>query len=253
MKLFKKEKINKRIRSRYEIKGFEKELSMKLFELKELRLSKVIVTLEPEEMMPHKEIKVKNKEEFEKVTKNKGISSIGFMGKYNGHDLNILIDYDLSLLNILSCDEKTNENIKDILSISISDKKPIKTIRKTIRNTVMEYNIPTITDQKSSVNWIISVIEHPSLKIKNIALDDLSRSGDEGNSSTTINSEISEKDLLKICNKNDTDVISLTARFEGIPIIIGVDLRSYKPFITIRNQNPVNIELVEKELKINNH
>ena len=62
---------------------------------------------------------------------------------------------------------------------------PRKSVRKTLRNTVVEYSVPTIKDRKTSLSWIISVLQSPLLKIKNIALDDLSRSGDEGNSSST--------------------------------------------------------------------
>lgn len=115
MKLFRKEKLGEKTRSRYEVNGSEKNLSKKLFGLKGLELNKVIVWLEPEEMMPHEAVKVKNKEEFEKAT-DKEISLVEFKGKYNGYDVNIIVDYGLSLLTILSCDEKTNESMKDALS-----------------------------------------------------------------------------------------------------------------------------------------
>ena len=93
-----------------------------------------------------------------------------------------------------------------------------KSVRKTLRNTVVEYSVPTIKDRKTSLSWIISVLQSPLLKIKNIALDDLSRSGGEGNSSSTVSSRIAEKDLLKACSEKGTDIISVTARHEGIPV-----------------------------------
>ena len=127
---------------------------------------------------------------------------------------------------------------------------PRVNVKKTIRNTMVEYSIPTIKDKKSSISWIFSVLKSPYLKVKNIALDDLSRSGDEGNYSTTINSQVSERDLLKVCNENDTDVISLTARFGGMPIIIGIDLRSFEPFVTVRNRKQANIELIEQQFNL---
>ena len=69
--------------------------------------------------------------------------------------------------------------------------------------------------------------------------------------SLTVNSKITEKDLLEICSEKGTDIISVTSRYEGIPVIIGIDLRSYKPFITLRNKEKANIELLEElfELK----
>lgn len=86
--------------------------------------------------------------------------------------------------------------------------------------------------------------------MKNIALDDLSHSGDEGNYSTTIDRRVSERDLLKVCNENGTDVISLTARFGGMPIVIGINLRSFEPFVTVRNRKQANIELIEQQFNL---
>lgn len=128
---------------------------------------------------------------------------------------------------------------------------PRKSVRKTLRNTIVEYSVPTIKDRKASLSWIISVLQSPLLEIKNVALDDLSRSGDKGNTSLTVNSKITEKDLLEICSEKGTDIISVTSRYEGIPVIIGIDLRSYKPFITVRNKEKADIELLEElfELK----
>lgn len=125
-----------------------------------------------------------------------------------------------------------------------------KSVRKTLRNTVVEYSVPTINDRKTSLSWIISVLQSPLLKIKNIALDDLSRSGDEGNTSLTVNSRITEKDLLKACSEKGTDIISVTARHEGIPVTIGIDLRNYKPFLTVRNKEKANIEMLEELFKL---
>ena len=128
---------------------------------------------------------------------------------------------------------------------------PRKSVRKTLRNTIVEYSAPTIKDRKTSLSWIISVLQSPLLKIKNIALDDLSRSGDEGNTSSTVSRKITEKDLLKACSEKGTDIISVAARYEEIPVTIGIDLRSYKPFIAVRNKEKANIELLEElfELK----
>lgn len=126
-----------------------------------------------------------------------------------------------------------------------------KSVRKTLRNTVVEYSVPTIKDRKTSLSWIISVLQSPLLKIKNIALDDLSRSGDEGNTSSTVSSRITERDLLKACSEKETDIISVIARYEEIPIIIGIDLRSYKPFIIVRNKEKADIELLEELFELN--
>lgn len=72
-----------------------------------------------------------------------------------------------------------------------------KSVKKTLRNTVVEYSVPTIKDRKTSLSWIISVLQSPLLKIKNIALDDLSRSRDEGNTSLTVNSKNNRKRFIE--------------------------------------------------------
>ena len=125
-----------------------------------------------------------------------------------------------------------------------------KSVRKTLRNTVVEYSVPTIKDREASLSWIISVLQSPALKIKNIALDDLSQSGDEGNTSSTVNGEITKKDLLETCSEKGTDIILVSARYEGIPVTIGVDLRSYKPFLVVRNKEKADIESLEELLKL---
>lgn len=125
-----------------------------------------------------------------------------------------------------------------------------KSVRKTSRNTVVEYSVPIINDRKTSLSWIISVLQSPLLKIKNIALDDLSRSGDEGNTSLTVNSRITEEELVKMCSEMGTDVISVTIEHEEAPVIIGIDLRNYKPFITTRNTEKDDIELLEELFKL---
>lgn len=62
---------------------------------------------------------------------------------------------------------------------------------------------------------------------------------------------ITEKDLLKACSEKGTDIIQVAARYEEIPVTIGIDLRSYKPFLIVRNKEKADIELLEElfELK----
>ena len=116
MTLFRKDKLGKKTRSRYELDSFTKELSEKIFGLKGVELDEIIVKFEPEEMRPHEVIKVYSQKEFHEKTKNKRVSSLRFEGKYKGKALNILIDYDLSLLNILSDSDEINEDINGALN-----------------------------------------------------------------------------------------------------------------------------------------
>lgn len=119
---------------------------------------------------------------------------------------------------------------------------------KTTRNTSLTYEIPTICNKKSAIAWLIKVIKSPELLVKNISLDDITRSNDEGNSSITIDSDISEKELLKKCTDGETDIISINATFKDCPIVVGVDIRNFKPFVTLRNNKMPNLEELEKVL-----
>lgn len=111
MTLFKKEKLGKKTRSRYELGTSAKELSRKVFRMKGLEVNEVVIKFEPEEMKPHEELKVYSQKELNEKTKNRKISSIKFEANYRGTDLNVLVDYGLSLLNILSDSEETNEHL----------------------------------------------------------------------------------------------------------------------------------------------
>lgn len=116
MTLFKKEKLGKKTRSRYELGTSAKELSRKVFGMKGLEVSEVIIKFEPEEMKPHEEVKVHSQKELNEKTKNRKVSSLKFDGNYKGTALNILVDYGLSLLNILSDSEKANEDFNTELN-----------------------------------------------------------------------------------------------------------------------------------------
>lgn len=78
--------------------------------MKGLEVNEVVIKFEPEEMKPHEELKVHSQKELNEKTKNRKISSIKFEGNYNGTALNILVDYGLSLLNILSDSDEVNEH-----------------------------------------------------------------------------------------------------------------------------------------------
>lgn len=67
-------------------------------------------------MRPDEEIKAYNQKELYEKTRNKKVSSLRFEGKYKGKALNILVDYDLSLLNILSDSEEINGDVNNTLN-----------------------------------------------------------------------------------------------------------------------------------------
>lgn len=100
------------------------------------------------------------------------------------------------------------------------------------------------------MRFLQKVIKSPELLVKNISLDDITRSNDEGNSSITIDSDISEKELLKKCTDGETDIISINATFKDCPIVVGVDLRNFKLFITLRNNKMPSLDELRKILEL---
>lgn len=69
MTLFKKEKLGKKTRSRYELGTSAKELSRKVFRMKGLEVNEVVIKFEPEEMKPHEELKVYSQKELNEKNK----------------------------------------------------------------------------------------------------------------------------------------------------------------------------------------
>ena len=65
------------------------------------------------------QLKVYSQKELNEKTKNRKISSIKFEANYRGTDLNVLVDYGLSLLNILSDSDETNEDFNNELTDSL--------------------------------------------------------------------------------------------------------------------------------------
>ena len=121
---------------------------------------------------------------------------------------------------------------------------------KTARNTSLTYGIPIVSTRKSAIAWIIRVVKSSALSVDDILLDDVSRSNDDGNSSITIDRSISEKELLEKCDSSETDIISVNATFKDCPIVVGVDLNNFKPFVTLRNNKIPSLDELEKLLEL---
>ena len=119
-------------------------------------------------------------------------------------------------------------------------------IKKTIRNTIIEYNTPSISDKRSAISWLYNVLKSQIIKVCAINLSDISRSVDEGNTSTSISEVKSKNELFDMVKEYNTDIVSINADYDGKPIIIGVNLGNLKPFIVFRNSKKPNMNTLEK-------
>ena len=113
MKLFKKEIIGNKVRSRYDVSGEVEHYCKKLFHDSIFSSNTAVIKFEPEEMMPHILEFVHNYDEFKKSTEGRKISSVKFVGDYGNSSFSIVLDYGLSLLNILTDSEDVTKSLAE--------------------------------------------------------------------------------------------------------------------------------------------
>ena len=116
MKLFRKEIIGNKVRSRYDVSGAVEHYCEKLFSDSIFSSNPIAIKFEPEEMMPHITEMVHSYEEFKKSTEGRKISSVKFVGDYDNSSFSVLLDYGLSLLNILTDSEDVTKSLVERLN-----------------------------------------------------------------------------------------------------------------------------------------
>ena len=90
--------------------------------------------------------------------------------------------------------------------------------------TAWRFSDKRVYDLQSACMWIAKIIEIPSIATKYISLRDLTNRSDEGNTSTQIFRSASSSEIYRKAIKANADIISLTGRYQGELIVIGVDL-----------------------------
>lgn len=111
MKLFRRKIIGNEVRTQYDVSGATEHYCRKLFGDSLISTNLVAVKFEPEEMKPHITEMVHNYEELKNVAEGQKISSVKFMGKYNNSSFSVVLDYGLSLLNILTDSEDVTKSL----------------------------------------------------------------------------------------------------------------------------------------------
>lgn len=113
MKLFRKEIIGDKIRSRYDVSGEVEYYCKKLFHDSIFSSNTVVIKFEPEEMQPHILKFVNGYAEFKNAIGDRKISSVTFVGDYDNSSVTVGLDYGLSLLNILTDSEDVTKSLAE--------------------------------------------------------------------------------------------------------------------------------------------
>lgn len=115
MKLFKKENIGNKVRSRYDVSGEVEHYCKKLFHDSIFSSNTTVIKFEPEEMSPHLLKFVNGYAEFKNAIGDRKISSVTFVGDYDNSSFSVVLDYGLSLLNIMAGREEVIESLVERL------------------------------------------------------------------------------------------------------------------------------------------
>lgn len=111
MKLFKKENFGNKVRSRYDVSGAVEYYCKKLFSDSIFSSNTAVIKFEPEELNPHLLKFVNGYAEFKNAIGGRKISSVTFVGDYDNSSFNVVLDYGLSLLHILTDSEDVTKSL----------------------------------------------------------------------------------------------------------------------------------------------
>lgn len=110
--LFRSETLSgKRIRNSYKISGSPIEYCKKIINMPGFNQSKIRLNIEGEEMQPNRKVLISSLGDLIRLSKEENISSCTFKGTYNGKPADIVVDYGLKMINVVSEDSKIIETI----------------------------------------------------------------------------------------------------------------------------------------------
>lgn len=124
-------------------------------------------------------------------------------------------------------------------------------ISKTETNSNLTFDYSLLEYKGKDVfDWLITVSQNEAIHVRSIQCDNTLDRGDEGKYSFTLGRFVSKEKLIALCNANGIDVVSIVGTYELNPVIIGVDLRTKSPFLTVRKSKLANYEKLEKEINL---
>lgn len=115
-------------------------------------------------------------------------------------------------------------------------------------NITRYYNTNQIKTVDAAVIWISNIRNIKSISTNYIYLSDLNNRFDENSDSIQLDANVDLIDLKKSVEESSINMIFLNGKYNKYPVVIGVDLCKLMVYITIRKNNPADINALEMEL-----
>ena len=120
---------------------------------------------------------------------------------------------------------------------------------ETTSNIILKYSLDKYVEG-DIFDWLIDVSRNNAIHIRYINCDNTLDRSDEENYSFTLGKIVSREKIIKQCRDNGIDVVSIVGKYEQKPVVIGVDLRTKVPFMTVRKNELADYEKLESILSL---
>ena len=118
-------------------------------------------------------------------------------------------------------------------------------------NITRYYQVQHVSNTEEATRWICLIVGLDEFETNYLYLSDLVNRWDEGSGDLQIDPPISEDAVLQEVVSRNADLISVNGKYKGKPIILGVDLKNYSVFVTLRKKEAADIESIERQLELN--
>lgn len=117
-------------------------------------------------------------------------------------------------------------------------------------NIIYEYELEWTNNRGAVIEWLERVCQYNGISVRKILLDNMSDRSDEQVNSVVLGKIMGKYNLYKLCNERNIDVVSIVAKQNESPVIIGADFRDNRLFITLRKNKMADYEKLEKEFNL---
>lgn len=117
-------------------------------------------------------------------------------------------------------------------------------------NVTRYYRISQAKTVDAAVIWINDVRRISSFSTNYIYLSDLTKRFEEGAESVQLDAHASVSEIKKYISENSVDQILINGKYNGHPVVVGVNLYDGQACVTIRKKDPADIDALERELSI---
>lgn len=111
------------------------------------------------------------------------------------------------------------------------------------------FNRSSLEDD-SALRWLDSVRDKSGITVNHIVFKDQHRRSEDGGGNVRLKAGAAYPEMEEALRSREADLISLNCEYEGRPVVIGVDLRIYNVYITIRKKTPADSAALEALLQL---